>query len=87
MDDLKCFTLLKTVFYLGYEFDNINGIMDVQVVKQMCLDAIKDIEIIEKELKEHELTKCVEYLLNNRNHNNDDTLQFLIDPRRNWDDS
>ena len=59
--------------------------MDVPVIKQLCLDALKKINNQEKELRSHELTKCVEFLLNNRSSDNDDTVQFLLDPRRNWD--
>ena len=59
--------------------------MDVPVIKQLCLDALKKINNQEKERRSQELTKCGEFLLNDRSSDNDDTVQFLLDPRRNWD--
>jgi hypothetical protein len=40
------------------------------------------IRAIEKNIKESKLTVSIKYLLQNRNRENDDTLQYLLDPRR-----
>jgi hypothetical protein len=33
LDGTKCYSLLRLVSYLGYEYENTNGIMNVQIVK------------------------------------------------------
>jgi hypothetical protein len=87
LDETKCFTLLRTISYVGYEYENTSGIMNVTIVRQLCKEDLEKIEEIETELRNHNITRCVQFLLKNRNSDNDDTLQFILDPRRIWDEN
>jgi hypothetical protein len=52
------------------------------VIKSLVLAKLAEIESVEKEIKNSKLVKTISYLLINRNRENDDTLQYLLDPRR-----
>ena len=80
----RCQSIESTLYEIGYKFDNTNGKIDKNSCLALCRERLGDINKIEKELKSHELTICVDHLLKNRNDENDDTLQFLLDPRRVW---
>jgi hypothetical protein len=47
-----------------------------------CLKKLKEIKTVEKIVKETPIVTAIEYLLNHRSLDNDDTLQYLLDPRR-----
>jgi hypothetical protein len=47
-----------------------------------CLEKINEIKLTEKKIRETSVVTAVEYLLSHRNLDNDDTLQYLLDPRR-----
>ncbi len=80
----KSYTLEQTLYDIGYEFDNTNGIIDEKQCLEICNLKLKYIHNIEKNLRNHELTQCVRHFLNNHYHINDDTLQYRLDPRRIW---
>ena len=80
----RCQSIESTLYETGYKFDNTNGKIDKNSCLALCRERLGDIDKLEKELKSHELTICVDHLLKNRNDENDDTLQFLLDPRRVW---
>jgi hypothetical protein len=81
----RCYTLEKLFYDLGYEYENTTRVANTRDIYMLCKTKLVEIDNIEKELFEHDLTKCVVHLLSNRNNINDDTLQFLLDPRREWD--
>ena len=80
----KCYTIQKLLYDIGYEFDNVNMVINESECKMKCVDKWRQIKEAEENMSRHEMTKCVSYLLNNRNRINDDNLQFLLDPRRKW---
>ena len=80
----RCQTIESTLYELGYKFDNIQGKVNKSNCLALCKERLENINKNEKDLKNHELTICVDHLLSNRNNENDDTLQFLLDPRRVW---
>ena len=84
MEKGRCYTLEPTLYEISYEYDNIEGIINVNECLRKCKESLKNIHETEKKLKSHGLTVCCHHLLNNRNNNNDDTLQLLLDPRRVW---
>lgn len=84
MEKSRCQTVESTLYEIGYKFDIIAGYVDKKECLALCKERLDNIRKIEKELREHELTTCVEHLLTHRNQMNDDTLQFLLDPRRIW---
>jgi hypothetical protein len=73
-----------------YEFLGINYKKDIVLgedaylheISRKCWLKLKEIKQTENRIKKTELVRCIKYLLNNRNFNNDDTLQYLLDPRR-----
>jgi hypothetical protein len=52
------------------------------LIGMVCINKLKSIKNIENDIKESPLVLAVEYLLNHRSMDNDDTLQYLLDPRR-----
>jgi hypothetical protein len=46
------------------------------------LEYINEIRLTEKKIRETSVFAATEYLLNHRILDNDDTLQYLLDPRR-----
>ena len=52
------------------------------LIRQNCLRKLREINMAEFKIKKTELVRCIRYLLNNRNRANDDTIQYLLDPRR-----
>jgi hypothetical protein len=56
-----------------------SGYLDL--IRGRCYSKLKDIERIEKEIKGCKIVRSIRFLLNNRTPDNDDTLQFLLDPR------
>ncbi len=56
------------------------GYMDL--IRRRCKAKLKEIENMETLIKKCAVVKSVRYLLNNRNKDNDDTVQYLLDPRR-----
>ena len=63
----KSYTLEQTLYDIGYEFDNTNGIIDENQCLETCNLKLKYIHNNEKNLRSHELPQCVSYLLINRN--------------------
>jgi hypothetical protein len=51
-------------------------------IKLACVDKLRELEEVEKEIKSTALVAAIEYLLRHRGVDNDDTLQYLLDPRR-----
>ena len=47
-----------------------------------CIAKLEAIKTIELKLRESPITTSVRYLLNNRNKENDETVKYLLDPRR-----
>jgi hypothetical protein len=52
------------------------------IIRSLVVNKLTEIEKTEKEVKESKLVSSVSYLLSHRSRNNDDTLQYLLDPRR-----
>jgi hypothetical protein len=59
------------VFLLNFDWNNQNSYEIINLNRR-----------IGKTHKKNEVVKCVKYLLNNRSADNDDTVQYLLDPRR-----
>ena len=53
----------------------------------LCHDTLKRIEQVEKDIINHPLTNGIKFLLNNQTQDNHDTAQFLLDPRRVWNEN
>ena len=52
------------------------------IIKSLVFRKLELIKISEKAIKESNLVTSLEFLLNNRAPENNDTLQYLLDPRR-----
>jgi hypothetical protein len=52
------------------------------ILLSACIAKLEAIKTIELKLKESPITTSVRYLLNNRNKENDETVKYLLDPRR-----
>jgi hypothetical protein len=51
-------------------------------IKLACCEKLREIASSEKIIKSTSLVTAVEFLLKERSVDNDDTLQYLLDPRR-----
>ena len=80
----RCQTMDSTLYEIWYKFDNLNGIIDKTKCLALCKERFDEIRQTEKKIMVHELAICVNHLLQHRSQENDDTLQFLLDPRRVW---
>jgi hypothetical protein len=68
---------------IDYERDIVKGGEHyLQLIRRKCIYMIKKIVFMEKKIMNTDLVRCVKYLLNNSNPQNDDTVQYLLDPRR-----
>jgi flagellar motor switch protein FliG len=68
---------------INYERDILMGKMAyLTKVMKKYFYKVKEIIRMEKRILNSEIVRSVRYLLNNRNDSNDDTVQFLLDPRR-----
>jgi hypothetical protein len=54
----------------------------LSLIMKKCFHRVREIIQVEKAVMKSEIVRCIRYLLNNRNAANDDTAQFLLDPRR-----
>jgi hypothetical protein len=52
------------------------------LVRRKSLSKLREIALAEIKIKRTELVGCIRYLLNHRNHSNDDTIKYHLDPRR-----
>jgi hypothetical protein len=52
------------------------------VIRSLVTKKLEEIRTIEKSITESKIVVSIKYLLQNRNRENDDTLQYLLDPRR-----
>ena len=55
-------------------------------LKLICRTTLKRIDLIEEKLYTHPFTNSIRRLLNEYSRDNHDTTQFLLDPRRVWED-
>jgi hypothetical protein len=51
----------------------------LQGIRRKCITAKK--KNLENKIMDTDILKCVRYLLNNSDPQNDDTVQYLLDPR------
>jgi hypothetical protein len=78
-------SLKEILLYLNIDYQTEIGRGNVKyldLIRGRCWLKLKEIERIESNIKKCDLVKCIKYLLNKRNHDNDDTIQYLLDPRR-----
>ena len=54
----------------------------LKLIRRKCLSKLSEIRGAERGIERSGLVRCIKYLLNRRNESNDDTLQYLLDPRR-----
>jgi hypothetical protein len=66
-----------TVECLNLGADRYQGIL-----RSACIAKLEDIKLAEKIIIDSKYVQSIRYLLENRNLDNDDTLQYLLDPRR-----
>jgi hypothetical protein len=66
-----------TVECLNLGVDRYQGIL-----RSACIAKLEDIKLAEKIIIDSKYVQSIRYLLENRNLDNDDTLQYLLDPRR-----
>jgi hypothetical protein len=52
------------------------------LIRKKTLMKLSEIRIAETKIKNSKLVRCIKFLLNHRNVSNDDTIQYLLDPRR-----
>lgn len=52
------------------------------IIRSLVVKKLEKIRDTEREIRESKLVQAVNYLLKHRNHENNDTLQYLLDPRR-----
>ncbi len=78
-------TLSDVIASLGI-FSEGNPLSGPEVYREMiskaCIRKLHEIKEAEKKVKETPLVLSIAYLLDHRDVNNDDTLQYLLDPRR-----
>ena len=55
------------------------------VISSLVIRKLDEIKILEKRIKESRLISSVNYLLKHISRDNDDSLQYLLDPRREGD--
>jgi hypothetical protein len=76
-------TLNDIIDYIGVKKDHIElGDTYRTALIRASKIKLKEIEDKEIEILNGELVTAIRYLINNRNEENEDTLQFLLDPRR-----
>ena len=73
-------TLTDIFVDLGIDFEI--GPDYLVVIRRKCISKLKEIQWAELKLMNQSLVRCIRYLLNNRSAQNDDTIQYLLDPRR-----
>jgi hypothetical protein len=73
-------TLTDIFVDLGIDFEIGPDYLDV--IRRKCISKLKEIQWAELKLMNQSLVRCIRYLLNNRSAQNDDTIQYLLDPRR-----
>ena len=66
-----------TVKYLNLGYERYQGIL-----RSACIAKLEDIKLVKKIILDSKYVQSIRYLLENRNSDNDDTLQYLLDPRR-----
>lgn len=81
-----CTTIWDTLFKIGYIFEDETAMINVNELEKVCYETLKRMEHIERFLANHPSTNSIRYLLNNYSIDNHDSAQFLLDPRRAWDE-
>jgi len=66
---------------INYDRDIVEGSeIYLDEVRKKCYCRIKEILVAEKKIMNSDIVKSVRYLLNNRNPQNDDSVQYILDP-------
>jgi hypothetical protein len=77
-------TLADAIYTLGLSEEEklLGPSRYLTILGNACLTKLNEIKIKEKLIKESQVVEATSYLLNHRSRDNDDTLQYLLDPRR-----
>jgi len=70
----------EILLYIGYKKNSLNEEEQIQQIKQLVCRQIKRIVALNNLMLEHPLTIATKYLLEHQSLENDDILQFLLEP-------
>ena len=67
---------------VAMKYLSLGGDRYLGILRSACIARLEDIKLAEKIIIDSEYVQSIRYLLENSNSSNDDTLQYLLDPRR-----